>query len=478
VTQALGKRASVDITANGLTDVVTISAESHDPQEAAKVANTYAQTYVKVRRESTVNDFVDAAAQIQQQISKIDGDIAALQKPIDDIDAKILAEDTAAARQTLKDQRDTLVSQSAQQRAALESRRSAFSDQIDRLQLAGNLTQTGGAQIVSEAQVETSPVAPTPKRNAAIALFIGLLLGVGLAFLREYLDDSIKSKDDLDTATGGLEVLGLVPLVDTWRDRSAPTVITMSAPKSPAAEAYRALRTAVQFIGLERTVEVVQITSPSASEGKTTTLANLAVVLARAGKRVVLIDCDLRRPRIESFFGISNGVGFTSVLVGDATLVDAVQPVPGEPRLAILPAGPPPPNPSELLAAKRTADIIGALRDEADFVLLDCPPLLPVADSVILAGLSDATLLVITAGSTTKRQTHRAVELLRQVDAPLIGAVLNGVSNAEGYGYGYGYSSAYAYGRTSDGPRWWPWRRRPTVPPSPEVRETAGTPGR
>jgi Mrp family chromosome partitioning ATPase len=126
------------------------------------------------------------------------------------------------------------------------------------------------------------------------------------------------------------------------------------------------------------------------------------------------------------------------------------------------------------LAARRTSDIFNALRSEADYVLLDCPPILPVADSVILAALVDATLLVVTAGSTTKRQTHRAVELLQQVDAPLIGAVLNGVGTAEGYGYGYGY--AYAYGHAGDRPRRWPWQWRRSASSPPAARETAKTP--
>jgi capsular exopolysaccharide synthesis family protein len=239
-------------------------------------------------------------------------------------------------------------------------------------------------------------------------------------------------------------VLTLVPTVDSWRDRAQTELVSQSKPKSPAAEAYRTLRTSVQFVGLERTMQVLQVTSPVAAEGKTTTLANLGVALARAGKRVVMVDWDLRRPRIESFFGVDNSFGFTNVVVGDASLADAVQAVPGEPGLAVLPSGPTPPNPSELLSTRRAADILRALADAADYVLVDCPPVLPVTDAIIVSGIVDATMLVVTAGSTTKRQTGRAVELLRQIDAPLVGAVLNGVgSGGRGYGYGYGYEYGY-----------------------------------
>jgi capsular exopolysaccharide synthesis family protein len=195
-----------------------------------------------------------------------------------------------------------------------------------------------------------------------------------------------------------------------------------------------------------------------AAEGKTTTAANLGVALARAGKRVVMVDWDLRRPRIETFFGVDNSVGFTNVVVGDTSLADAVQRVPNEPRLAVLPSGPTPPNPSELLTTKRASDILRALGEEADYVIVDCPPLLPVTDAIIVAGMADATILVVTANSTTKRQAARAVELLRQIDAPIVGSVLNGATGEAAYGYGYGYGTyAYAYGqgRNGDGQSFW-----------------------
>jgi non-specific protein-tyrosine kinase len=271
-------------------------------------------------------------------------------------------------------------------------------------------------------------------------------------------------------------VLSIVPTVESWRDRAITTLVSQSAPKSPSAEAYRTLRTSVQFVGLEKPVRVVQITSPVAAEGKTTTLANLGVALARAGKRVVMVDWDLRRPRIESFFGVDNSVGFTNVMVGDVRLADALQRVPDESRLAVLPAGPTPPNPSELLTTKRATDILTALGEEADFVLVDCPPVLPVADSIIVAGIVDATILVVTANSTTKRQTARATELLRQVDASLIGTVLNGTSGDGEYGYGYGYMYGYTYGADTAHARsrWFGRRRngRTAAAPPPADRGT------
>ncbi|MEY2430645.1 MAG: tyrosine-protein kinase [Acidimicrobiaceae bacterium] len=460
VTATLGYEASVDVAPLGPTNVVGVRAEAHDAQQAATIAETYAETYVSVRREQTVNDLLQGATQVQQEIVKVDADIADVDQPVTDLDNQIATTNDAATRSSLKTQRDQLAAQIPQRLQALQTRRSAYADQLDRLQLAGNLAQAGGAQIISKARAATSPVRPTPTRDAVVALFGGLVLGAVIAFLREHLDDSIKSKEDLETASGGVPVLTIVPEIESWKDRATTTVVSQSAPESPAAEAYRTLRASVQFGGLERSVHVVQITSPVAAEGKTTTLANLGVALARIGKRVVMVDWDLRRPRVESFFGVDNSVGFSNVVVGEVSLADAVQRVPDEPRLAVLPAGPPPPNPSELLTTKRASDILAALRDEADFVLVDSPPVLPVSDAIIVAGIVDATVLVVSANSTTKRQTGRAAELLRHVDASVIGTVLNAASGEDAYGYGYGVRDGYAYAGESDaGRRAWFARR-------------------
>jgi capsular exopolysaccharide synthesis family protein len=166
----------------------------------------------------------------------------------------------------------------------------------------------------------------------------------------------------------------------------------------------------------------------------------------------VAVCCDLRRPRLHEFFGLSNSVGLTSVLVGEVELACAVQPVPGVDRLALLASGPRPPNPSELLSSTRTADVFSTLHSRVDIVLLDCPPVLPVTDAAVLSGVADATMLVSTAGVTRKRDLMRAVELLRQVDAPLVGVTLNGVSEQGAYGYGYGYTSPSPKSRSSTWP--------------------------
>jgi len=195
-------------------------------------------------------------------------------------------------------------------------------------------------------------------------------------------------------------------------------------------------------------MQTLQVTSPTAGEGKTTTLANLGVTLATAGKRVVIVCCDLRRPRIHEFFGLSNKVGFTSALVGERPVSAALQAVPGMPRLRLLASGPLPPNPSELLSSRRAADMFAALGADADIILIDSPPVLPVTDALVLFRHVDATLMVVSAGSTNRKEVAAAMAKVRQVNAPLIGAVLNGVKAEGGYGYSYRYQSATGFDRS------------------------------
>jgi capsular exopolysaccharide synthesis family protein len=231
----------------------------------------------------------------------------------------------------------------------------------------------------------------------------------------------------------------MIPVVGSWKSRSEARVISRVEPSSPAAEAYRSLRTSINFLGVDRSMRIIQVTSSNASEGKTTTIANLAVALARAGERVVIVNCDLRRPRVHEFFGLSDSVGFTNVFLGEMPISTAVQGVPGEPNLRLLASGKLPPNPSELLSSPRTDQIFLALKNQGAIVLVDCPPVLPVTDAAVLSSRVDGTVLVAAAGSTTSKDLARALELLHQVGAPIVGTVLNGVSAESGYGYQYGY---------------------------------------
>ena len=401
----------------GLTDVIIVSARSGDANVAADGANVAARTFLDFRKQARIDNLTATVEDLQAEIGKISGEIEVLGDPDPNTDE-------------------------AAEEARLENRLESFRDQLSDANTALTRANRDQGLVITEAGVPSTPVEPKPERAGLIALAFGLLLGIGLAFLREYLDDTIKTKEDLERASGGVTVLGMIPSLAVWKRRDAPYVVSLADPQSPGAEAYRTLRTSIQFLGLDYPVRVLQVTSPNEQEGKTTTLANLAVTFAQAGRRVAVLDCDFRRPRMHEFFGLSNDIGFTSVLLGRCSVGDALQPVPSQRGLFLWASGPLPPNPSELLASDRTAEAIAVLRQHVEILVIDSPPVLPVTDALVLSSLVDATLLVSSSGRTSKRAVKRTVELLRQVGAPLVGSVLNGVVGTRISPYtGYGYRS-------------------------------------
>ncbi|MCC7354559.1 MAG: CpsD/CapB family tyrosine-protein kinase [Anaerolineae bacterium] len=204
-------------------------------------------------------------------------------------------------------------------------------------------------------------------------------------------------------------------------------LVTITDPRSPAAEAYRALRTNLEFAGLERPIRTLLVTSPGPEGGKSAVLANLAVVLAQAGKRIIVADCDLRHPRQHEIFGLANSAGLTTVLRDDAPFSSLPLADAGVAGLSVLTSGPVPPNPAELLSLPRLAEVVSSLSERADMVLFDAPPVVVVTDAAILAARVDGVLLAINARGTKRDHALRAKELLEKVNARLLGAVLNNV---------------------------------------------------
>ncbi len=214
------------------------------------------------------------------------------------------------------------------------------------------------------------------------------------------------------------------------------SLVTLTSPRSPVSEAYRTLRTNLEFSSLDEPLRTMVVTSPGPEEGKSTTLANLAVTLAHAEKRVILVDCDLRRPSQHEIFGLSNGVGLTTMVVDEEAMRDPPLLETGVEGLQLLPSGPLPPNPSELVGSRRMAEIISALSERADIVLFDAPPVIAVTDAAVLASRVDGVLLVIKAGATKRDHAKRAKALLDKVNAHVVGAVLNNVKMDTSY-YSY-----------------------------------------
>jgi capsular exopolysaccharide synthesis family protein len=316
--------------------------------------------------------------------------------------------------------------------------------------------------VVNAARVPTSPTSPKPLRNALIGLVVGLILVILLALLINHLDDGIKSRQDVYEASGHLPIVGMVPAVSGWRGSGDHLALEEDS-SSPVSEAYRTLRTAVRFLTLDTDQSVLAVTSAKPQEGKSTAVANLAQSFARAGSRVVVVSCDLRRPSLHKFYHRSNAVGLSSALLGDTGLQNCIQTT-EEPRLKLLSSGPAPPNPSEVLSSRRTHAILRSLGQQADVVLIYCPPVLPVTDALLISALVDGVLVVASARSTSKGDLRRAYELLNQVNAPVLGTILNRIpaSTASTYGYEYGYYS-YQSG-AGPGPGATAERRDPSPP--------------
>lgn len=301
---------------------------------------------------------------------------------------------------------------------------------------------------------EAGLVSPSMSRNVGAAVVLSLMLGFGIAFLLDLLDRTVKTADQVEGLLGA-PVLGVIPIVTGGtHDRANPEetknrdLHIFENPSSPAAECCRAIRTNILFAATDKRMKTLTISSPRPKEGKSTTSIYLATTMAQSGQRVLLVDADLRRPRLHKAMNVSRETGLTTVLLGEASIDDAIKSteVPG---LFILPAGPQPPNPAELLLTDTFKKLLKELEGKFDRILLDSPPLLAVSDPVVLSRLSDGVLLVLQSGKTRIDDALLSVRSLRGVKAPILGVVLNDIDlDNRRYGYGskyYGYGG-YGYG--------------------------------
>jgi len=295
------------------------------------------------------------------------------------------------------------------------------------------------ASVVDPASKPSSPISPNTVRNLALGLLLGLILGAGLALLRDTLDTTIKSTKQL-AALVEAPILASITFDPDAIDTPLTSTLDTYAPRT---EAFRVLRTNLQFIDPDIQRKVFVVTSSLPGEGKTTTAINLALALAEGGERVALVEGDLRRPKISEYLNLESAVGLTTVLIGKLPLDAAMQATAND-ELEVLASGATPPNPAELLKSSSMSKLIGALREKYDIVLIDAPPLLPVTDGALLAAEADGALLVIRHGKTTTDQVSSAVDRLDAVGATPVGVIFNMTPAKGGDGYGYGYGYGYA----------------------------------
>ena len=318
--------------------------------------------------------------------------------------------------------------------------------------------RTNNVRVLERAVVPTSPIRPKPIQNLMLGLLLGLGTGVALAFAIEALDNTLKTQADVEQFLG-VPVLGLVPVIGTMHEPTEMLADDLRQrdlgvfldPKSVAAECCRSIRTNILFMSPDRPIRTMVITSPSPQEGKTTTAINLGVTMAEAGGRVLLVDTDMRRPRLHRSFGVGNQLGISTVIVGKATLEEAIRHT-DVPNLDVLTCGPVPPNPSELLHTDRFAAVLADCAKLYDRVILDSPPTSAVTDPAVLGNLVDGVVLIIKAGETTRDSAIHARRQLMSAKARVVGVIVNAIDFSNpAYGYEYYYRNYYRYGYTYGG---------------------------
>jgi tyrosine-protein kinase Etk/Wzc len=316
-------------------------------------------------------------------------------------------------------------------------------------------SQFAKVAIMEEAQPNSAHVSPNRVASIVTGSLVGLILGIGIVLLIAHADTTVHSPDDLEK--NGYTVLSAISPIDEAKlatlsvpglvhklGKVSPHLVSYADPKSPVAESYRSLRTAIQFASIENQVRTILVTSSIPQEGKSTTSTNLAIVISQSGGRTLLVDCDLRRPIVHSIFGMGKEPGLVNALVGGVPLDEAIRET-GIPNLSILSSGTIPPNPSELLGSRRMRDMLEQLKDRFDTIVLDSPPVSAVTDAVILSTFADVAITVVRAHKTKMEFLDKTREDIQRVSNSLLGVVLNDFDAAQSYGATYKYYRYYRY---------------------------------
>ncbi len=422
--------------------------------QVAQLSTQFGPSYPKVTQFNSQLKEVDSQIQIEMKkvVSRVRSDyMTSLQRE------NMLHDALDKQKQEANQLNESAIEYSLLKRD-VESYRTLYEGLLEKLKEAGVTAGLKSSNIrpVDMARVPVSPSEPNVPRNLSFALALGLTTGIGLAFLLEGLDNTVRTPEQA-TLISGLPSLGMIPLgskspsegsgrkrLAVAASKEAVELVTQSRPQSQMAESYRALRTSLLLSSIGSPPKTILVTSALPQEGKSTTSINTAIVLAQKGTRVLLIDADLRRPSVHKTLGMGPRTGLSNVLTGSATLQQTIVRSSILPSLFILPAGTPPPNPAELLASSNMRDVLAELREEYDHIVVDTPPTLSVTDAVVMSTRADAVVLVIRCGQTTKQALRRSRDLLTQVNARVCGVLLNAVDlDSPDYYYYYEYQGKY-----------------------------------
>ncbi|QBQ55981.1 GumC family protein [Nitrosococcus wardiae] len=397
--------------------------------------------------------------QLREQITKLQGKIdeevnnvrAAIQS---NYEAAVTLENLLAGKvKTAKEEIKDLAQRSIEYQVLkreTDTNRQLYEGLLQRYKEVGVAGGVGlnNISVVDPAKIPLESHKPNIKLNALLAMVLGLFGGIGLAFLFEHLDDTLKQSEEMEQLLG-LSALGLIPLVPN-QNKALPAgeslaLVSVEDKRSSFAEAYRSVRTALQFSTPEGAPKSLLVTSAGKGEGKSTTAVSLAIHFAQAGQKVLLVDSDLRNPSLHRVLEMDNGVGLTNYLAGEATPVEISQPTTIS-NLFLITTGPLPPDPAGLLGSAKMMSLLSMAKEKFDHVILDSPPVLGLADALVLGNLVDGTLFVVSAGDTRRAFAQGAIKRLRTGQTRILGGVLTKFdSRSHGYGYGYGYHDYYYY---------------------------------
>ena len=425
----------ISVTPTRDTQLVQVRVEGISPQLTAVVANQLPLVFIEEINGVQTERFAESKVSLEAQLSDLRGQIELANIEIDGLSGSRTAEE------------EIRLSQLRDEMAQYQASYTNLLGRYEELRLT-ELQSTDSISVVEEAEEPTDPIRPRTLVNTLLAAIVGGMLALGIIFLIEYLDDRIKSPQDLGTVLDA-PILGTIAQMHNkgWRKSELAredALIVASQPRHPIAESYRRLRTNLRFSSVNEPTRVLLMTSATPSEGKTTTAANLAATVAQAGHRVVLIDADLRKPQQHKLFQLPKGPGLTDALLssGEPTFFLRDSDVP---NLQLLTCGSIPPNPAELLGSQPMHRLIEQLKEMVDFVIIDAPPLLAVTDAQVLAGHAQGVLLVVNTSSTSRALVANAAAALLQVEARLLGVVLNRMTRSpRSYYYYDAYGDYYA----------------------------------
>jgi succinoglycan biosynthesis transport protein ExoP len=451
------------------TQLLTVTVTGTDPEQVALIANTLVTLFSEQLQADQATRYADSKSNLKTQLDALDQQIqttsaslAVLAQQIQDDNTTlngIINSSTAGFTQEELDQRTDLIqqtqstlqsrlSQQAEMQTVLQNTRTSYSyilNSYESIRLAESQSSSG-VLLKDPAVAPVGPILPRPLRSAMLAAVVGLFLGVGIVFLIEFLDDSLHDPQEI-TRKWGIPILGMVI---TFNTNNGSELITEKQPRAPVSEAFRSLRTNLQFASIASPIHTLLVTSPSPKDGKTTIVGNLACVFAQVGRKVVVIDADLRRPRVHRIFHLHNRLGLTDQFIHPQDNFDGVVQPTEVKNLYALTSGSLPPNPSELLASPRMVEIVQDLESQYDLVVMDAPPALVVTDANVLANHADGVLLVICPSVTKRAAIRYTIEQLAHVKANIIGIVLNGVDVKKSrYSYYRGYYQKYGHGYAS-----------------------------